>query len=106
MKITEVTEQIEAVHDDLTGSSFIDVNLASATFSNVNLACADFESACLNDVKLHNVTCLRMQIYDADLSGVTIAESNTETMTIDGITVAALMAAYRKCGPNPTPPGE
>jgi hypothetical protein len=98
MKIIEVTEQLEAIHDDLSCSSFTDVNLTGTTFSNVNLTDVKFESACLNGAILNDVTCIGMTLSNANLSGVSITDANTEGMTIDGISVADLMTAYRECG--------
>lgn len=98
MQIIETTEQIEAVHDDLSHSSFTDVNLTGSVYTNVNLTNVVFENACFNGVRLHNVTCIGMQIHDGDLSNVAISECNTDTMTIDGISVKALLLCYQQHG--------
>ncbi len=81
MQITDTTERIEALHNDLSGVTF--------------------ENACFNGVSLHNVTAVGMTIQDVDLSGVTIAECNTDTMTIDGIPVKDLLLCYRAHGSEP-----
>jgi uncharacterized protein YjbI with pentapeptide repeats len=101
MHIANTTEQIQAVHDDLSHSSFTDVNLTSSSFSNVNLTNVKFEDACFNGVSLHNVTAIGMKIHDVDLSNVIIAECNTDTMTIDGIPVKDLLLCYQAHGSEP-----
>jgi uncharacterized protein YjbI with pentapeptide repeats len=98
MQITGTTERIEALHDDLSHSSFTDVNLTGSAYSNVNLTGVTFESACFNSVRLHNVTCIGMRIEDGDLTNVAISECNTDTMTIDGISVKALLLCYQQHG--------
>jgi uncharacterized protein YjbI with pentapeptide repeats len=101
MVITDTTEQLEAVHDDLSRSSFKDVNLTGSTYANVNLTDVSFEDACFNGVRLHNVTCIGMSIQDGDLSNVSISECNTDTMTINGILVKDLLACFEQCGEKP-----
>ncbi len=96
MNIVNTTEQLEALHDNLSGSSFTDVNLTGTCFSNVNLSDVSFENASFAGARLHNVTCTGMKIDDADLSGVAITASQVDTMTINGIPVADLLAAYGK----------
>ncbi len=52
-------------------------------------------NACFNGVSLHNVTAIGMQIHDVNLTNVTVAECNTDTMTIDGIPVKDLLLCYK-----------
>jgi uncharacterized protein YjbI with pentapeptide repeats len=73
MKVHDVAEPIEATRANLSGSTF--TKLAGSRWNNVNLS--------------------GLRITDANLSHASIAESCTEGMTIDGIAVADLMAAYR-----------
>jgi uncharacterized protein YjbI with pentapeptide repeats len=89
----------------LAGATFNDVNLSNATFRNVKLAGAtinevDLSNATFHNVKLagaviHDVNLSGVQIHQADLRGASIRESLTDAMTIDGIAVADLFAAYR-----------
>ena len=66
---------VKAEGADLSGSSFTDVNLSGASFKNMNFA--------------------GLKINNADLRGASIIDSLTTGMTIDGIAVTDLMAAYR-----------
>lgn len=99
MRIVETTEQIEALHDNLSRSSFHDVNLDFSTFSNSSFTGTSYESVCFNNSKLHNATCIGMHISYADLSHVAISQCNVATMTIDGVPVADLLACYKQHGP-------
>jgi uncharacterized protein YjbI with pentapeptide repeats len=84
-RFEETTQQIVAVDADLSGSTFTDVNLANAKFDNVTLARATIHNANLADLRISN----------ADLRGASISQSTMKGMTIDGIDVAELLAAYR-----------
>ena len=85
MKLNDISEPLEAVMCRFAGSSFRDVNLNKTVFTDVALAEATF-----TDVNLANT-----KIRDANLSGASIADSNLKGMTIDGVAVMDLFAAYR-----------
>jgi catechol 2,3-dioxygenase-like lactoylglutathione lyase family enzyme len=72
-------------HADLSGSTFCDVNLSGATFDDVSLA-----GAKMTDVNLSG-----LGISNANLTGASLLDCRTDGMTINGIAVADLMAAYR-----------
>jgi len=74
MKIANVTEQIEATDAGLAGSTFDDVNLSAASFANVNLTAARFR--------------------DVNMTDVSIDQANLTGMTIRGVLVDDLFAAY------------
>jgi len=61
----------------------------------VNLAGATITDSNLSGWQVKNVNLSKLQISNADLRGVAIVESQTDDMTIDGVSVADLMAAYR-----------
>jgi hypothetical protein len=86
---------VKAEDADLSGSSFTDVNLSGATFKDVNFAGAQFEDANLSGWSVRNANLAGLKMNNADLRGASIVESLTAGMTIDGIEVAELMAAYR-----------
>ncbi len=67
--------RIAAVDADLSGSEFVDVALRGAVLRDVNLSGAVIE--------------------DADLSGCAIVDCRVEGMTIDGVLVGDLFAAWR-----------
>jgi uncharacterized protein YjbI with pentapeptide repeats len=93
--LRETKRQVIAEKANLSGSSFNDVNLSGARFVNVKLAGAELEDVNLSDVAIHNANCAGLTLRDADLRGASIAHSLTAGMTIDGIAVSDLMAAYR-----------
>ena len=96
MQIHHKTTTIEATGCNFSGSVFRDVSLAAATFEDVNLGSATFNNANLSGWKVQDATLARLDIRDSDLRGAAIVDCLTEGMTIDGIPVAAMLAAYRK----------
>lgn len=100
IKLEQVKQRIDAKDSDMSGSSFTDVSLIGARFNDVNLAGATINDANMSDWRVQNVNLTRLQINcNADLTGASIAESVTDGMTIDGIPVADLLAAYRTAHP-------
>ena len=75
MKLENAKVCLEVVNCNLSGSSFQDVNLSNAVLDDVNLSHLKITNACMHDVS----------ITDAMMDG----------MTINGITVTELLAAYR-----------
>lgn len=95
IQVTGARRLVQAEEADLSGSSFTDVNLSGSTFKNVHFAGAEFEDANLSGWSVRNANFSKLEISNADLRGATIVDSLTQGMTIDGIAVAELMAAYR-----------
>ncbi len=93
--IQDAKRLLKAEDADLTGSSFTDVNLSRSTFQNVHFVGAQFEDANLSGWSILNANLAGLKIKNADMRGASIAGSLTAGMTIDGIPVADLMAAYR-----------
>jgi uncharacterized protein YjbI with pentapeptide repeats len=89
MKLERAKQRIEASDADLSGSTFTNVKLAHAAFDDVDLAGAT----------IHNARLSAVRISDANLTGASITGSQTEGMTINGISLADLMAAYRAAHP-------
>ncbi len=81
MKIQKAAQHIDARNADLNGSDFVDVSLSGTRFEDVNLQEAVFS--------------------DVNLSGVKITDANLADMTIDGVDVQMLFAAYRAMKENP-----
>jgi uncharacterized protein YjbI with pentapeptide repeats len=84
-RFEDTTQRIEAVDADLSGSTFTDVNLSNSKFSDMDMAGAKIDNANLTGLIIRN----------ADLRGASIAQSTMKGMTIDGIDVAELFAAYK-----------
>ena len=101
---------------NLSGAEFENVNLSKATFHDINLSDISITAAQLGGAKFKHigpppdaqgrqarqraVTFEEMTLADStftrvDLSNVHISQCNLEGMTIDGIPVAALVAAYK-----------
>jgi uncharacterized protein YjbI with pentapeptide repeats len=84
MNIASSAEAIHASDSNLSGSSFRDVNLSDAEFTNAR--------------------CHRLQMRDVDLSAsliangnlgrVRIEDCNVDGMSIDGVLVSDMLAAY------------
>jgi uncharacterized protein YjbI with pentapeptide repeats len=116
MELNQVDQRFEVTQSSLSGSTFHDVNLGGAAFENVNLARATFSDVNLTGVSFDNVTFLGptfsdlnlagaafdnvnlagVRITDADLRNAAIVDCQVEGMTIEGVSVAEMMAAYRK----------
>jgi uncharacterized protein YjbI with pentapeptide repeats len=85
---------VQAEDADLSGSSFTDVDLSRATFNDVNFAGARFEDANLSGWSVRNANFSGLKISKADMRGASFVDCLTAGMTIEGISVAELMAAY------------
>jgi uncharacterized protein YjbI with pentapeptide repeats len=94
MKIHKATEQLDVTVSNLSGSKFDDVNLSGAAFDNVNMS----------GWTLNNVNLSRLRITDANLTDAAISDARMTGMTIDGILVSDLLAAYAALhSPKPDP---
>jgi uncharacterized protein YjbI with pentapeptide repeats len=85
MKLEHVRESLEAKKCNLAGSIFDDVNLANVVVENVNLSHA----------RLHDVNLSHLQITNACCHDVSISDAALDGMTINGVLVTDLFAAYR-----------
>jgi uncharacterized protein YjbI with pentapeptide repeats len=85
IQLERIKQRVEANGADISGSTFTDVNLAQSTFTDVNLAGAT----------IHNANLAGLRIGDANLTGVSIVDCRTDGMTINGILVAEMVAAYK-----------
>ena len=101
----QVDQRLEVLQSCLIGSTFTDVNLSGASFDDVNLSGATIRNANLSGWKIEDVTLANLRVTNADLRGVSIADCLTEGMTIDGIAVADMMAAYRNAQSKTDPSG-
>jgi uncharacterized protein YjbI with pentapeptide repeats len=70
------------------------VNLAGCSFTDVNMSGATFEDANLSGWKVHDANLAGLKITKANLAGASITQGRLEGMTIDGILVSDLLAAY------------
>jgi uncharacterized protein YjbI with pentapeptide repeats len=96
---------IVAVDADLSGSTFSDVALRGAAFRGANLSGVvidnakmvgvSIKDADLSGAVIENVKMVEAGIKDANLSGCTIAQCSMDGMTIDGVAVSELFAAWR-----------
>jgi uncharacterized protein YjbI with pentapeptide repeats len=95
LNLNHVKQRIEATQCNFADSTFHDVNLANATFDDVNLSKSQFSNVNLSNIQVRNANMSGVKIQDADLRGASIAHCLTDGMTIGGISVADLLAAYR-----------
>ncbi len=96
INLQKVTKRLEVRTCCLEGSSFVDVNLSKVSFDDINFSGADIQNANMSDWVVRDANLKGLRITDADLRGAAISHSLTEGMTIDGIAVAEMMAAYRE----------
>jgi uncharacterized protein YjbI with pentapeptide repeats len=85
IQLRNAKQRVEAANMDMSGSAFTDVSLSGASFHDVNFSGATIEDCNLAGLRAENV----------NLAGASIVNSATEGMTIDGMLVSELMAAYR-----------
>lgn len=85
LKLEKTTQKLEAIDANLSGSTFTDVNLANAAFKDVNLA----------GMTVQNANLAGLRIRDADLRNASLENILATGMTIEGIPVDHLLAAYR-----------
>ena len=86
MEIKHTATKLDVDDTDLSASTFHNASLAGAKFTDINLANALFEEVNFTDTKIHNVNLSNVQITDCNLAG----------MTIEGISVTEMIAAYKK----------
>jgi len=80
---------------NLTGAEFLDTNLSEAAFTDINLEGARFSDINLSKAAFDDINLSHTTIRHANLSHVAITEACYEGMTIDGIPVTDLLAAWR-----------
>src|ERR1700735_524427 len=85
LNLINIKQRIDADDADLSGSTFTNVRLSGAKFQDVNLAEGVISNANLSGLRISN----------ANLAGASIVDSATHGMTINGIAVSDLLAAYR-----------
>src|SRR5687767_4140177 len=86
MNIYDKTDKLAVSNADLSDSHFTDVSLHAAHFTDVNLSKATFTDIDLSDSKFR----------DVNFSNVAIDDCNVTGMTIRGVLVTDLFAAYEK----------
>ena len=99
MKLKGIRQRIEALDADMSGSTFTDVSLSGCAFKGVNLSGAAIADVNMSGWRVNDVNLAGLRISNANLAGASIVESWTDGMTIDGIAVADMIAAYRAANP-------
>ena len=105
MKLHGVKECLDVHNSDISGSAYDDVNMSGSVIGNVNLAGCAFkqvnmsgaaiEDANLSGWKVCDVNFAGLRIVQANLQGASIKDSRLDGMTINGILVTDLLAAYQ-----------
>ncbi len=95
VKVEHTRQRLEVVDVDMSGSTFRDVNLSGAAFTDVSLSGAAFTDVNLAGASISDANLSRLRISEANLAGASIVDSKTDEMTINGISVKELLAAYR-----------
>ena len=106
MNIHQQKHRLQVTDSDLSGSVYDDVEScpAAATsnrqscpaaVSNVNLSGCTFDDLNMSGWRVHHVNLSGLKIDRANLAGASIVNSRLDGMTIDGIEVTELMAAWK-----------
>ena len=101
-------------HSNLAGTRFTDINLSGARFHDINFSDVQFTAAQIGGatfkhigpppqtherqrgVTFEEATLCDSVFLKVDLSNVRIVDCNIEGMTVDGVLLTDLIAAYRK----------
>lgn len=84
IKLADCQHSIEASDANFTNSRFDDVSLADSLFKEVTLASSRFEGVYMDGCRFERVS----------LAGASITDGVYDGMTIEGISVTALLACY------------
>ncbi len=90
MELHKTAEHLNVSETDVSGSKFDDVNFSGATFENVNMS----------GWRVNNVNLSGLRITRANLAGAAISDARMNGMTINGILVSDLLAAYQAAHPS------
>ena len=96
IKLEQVEKRLEVRTCCLAGSSFVDVNLSKASFDDINFSGAEIQNANMSDWMVQDANLKGLKIRNSDLREAAISHCLTEGMTVDGIAVSEMMAAYRE----------
>jgi uncharacterized protein YjbI with pentapeptide repeats len=95
MKLHEAKERLDVSKSDLSGSVFDDVNMSGCTLHNINLSGASVDDANMSGWRVNNVNFSGLRLTTANLAGAAISHCRYDGMTIEGIPVTAMIAAYK-----------
>jgi uncharacterized protein YjbI with pentapeptide repeats len=90
-----VRRRLQVSESDLRESTFQDTNLSDAAFRNIKLASATIENADLTGACVSDANLSGVRLSNVNLTGAAITDCLTDQMTINGIAVNDLLAAYR-----------
>lgn len=99
VKVEHTRQRMEVMDVDMSGSTFTDVNLSGTAFTDVNLAGTAFADVNLAGASISDANLSKLRISEANLAGASIVDSMTDEMTINGVSVKELFAAYRNQSP-------
>ena len=95
MNIHQQKHRLQVTDSDLSGSVYDDVNLSGSSYENVNMSGGTFDDLNMSGWRVHHVNLSGLKIDRANLAGASIVNSRLDGMTIDGIEVTELMAAWK-----------
>jgi uncharacterized protein YjbI with pentapeptide repeats len=79
--------------------SFENQSLASAQFNDVDLRAARFDNVCLAESTFNNIDLSAARFSGVNLKNVAIKYAAMDGMTIDGVLVTDLFAAFEQLNP-------
>ena len=80
----------------LENAKFTDSNLTACVFDDVNLGNSRFENVNLSDTSFNNLNMAGASFSNLNLSDAVITDANLKGMTINGVLVSDLFAAFEK----------
>ena len=83
----------------MTAKTFEHMSLAGTAFRDVNLRGAEFDDVCLADSTFNNINLSSTRFTAINMKDVSIKYAAMDGMTIDGILVSDLFAAYEQLNP-------
>ena len=96
MKLHRTKERLDVNDADISGSSFDNVNLSGCTLHNVRpVAVRTLDDINMSGWRVTNVNLSGLKLSKVNLAGASITDGRYDGMTIDGIEVTELLAAYR-----------
>jgi uncharacterized protein YjbI with pentapeptide repeats len=95
MKLHEQKVSLDVRNSDLSGSVLDDVNMSGSTFHNINLSGASIDDANMSGWRVNYVNLSGLRLTNANLAGASISACRYDGMTIDGVTVTDMIAAYK-----------
>jgi uncharacterized protein YjbI with pentapeptide repeats len=95
MELHERREQLDVKNCMFANSAFDDVDMSNTHFNNINLTNARIDDADMANLTINDANLSNGRITNTNLSNLAIQDCLLVGMTINGIAVPELLAAYK-----------